>query len=125
MKQFNEVELKTILSIYRVGTPRPELVSETTRLMREEMVHIAQASPSKSRAVYLLLGMAILLSLNLFYMVTVGTILSFALPPAVMEYFRHALYAFICAGVSLMSCSLMVVYFKYIYRPLALAHKPV
>ena len=125
MKQFNEEELKALLSTYKVGTPRPELVLETKNLMRGEMVHIVQAAPAKSRAVYVLLGMALLLSLNLFYMVTVGTIMRFTLPPIVMEYFRHALYAFICAGVSLMACSLMVVYFKYIYRPLVLVHNHV
>ena len=117
MKQFDEKELHELLLCYEVSGPSNELVSGTKRLMLEEALHPALEPSWADRWVIMLAGLAVILTLCLFYVFTVGTILRFILPANMLELVYHSLYAFTAVGCSLLVCIIMVFYFKKTVSP--------
>jgi len=114
MKRFDENELRELLSYYEVSGPRPELVTRTKYMVRRELLRTAPETAGQEKWVFVLVGLAVAMSLCLFYMLTVGTILRFVLPSSFLEFLRHTLYAFTAAGGSLLACTLMMLVLKYI-----------
>ena len=113
MQQMSEKEIRELLGYYRVEDPSPELLRRTKLLMHEEMLRSAVPAEAKPAVpVQVLVGLGLLLTLNLFYIATVGTILSFTLPASMLVYLRHSLIALGTAGVSLLAGALLVVFFK-------------
>ena len=112
MKSFDDTELREMLLSYEVTNPSPELVARSKHLMREEILRLATEPSRLDKWVIMIVGLAFLMSLCLFYMLTVGTVLHFMLPPYLLEFLPHILYAFTAAGGSLIAGALMVLYFK-------------
>jgi len=112
MKPYDDTELRELLLCYDVSGPSPDLTARTTRLMREEALKTAVAPVRQEKWVFLLVGLAVAMSLCLFYMFTVGTILSIVLPPVLQDFLRHTIYALTAAGGSLLTCALMMLICK-------------
>ena len=112
MKNFNDKELREILLLYEVREPDSALVNSTKRLMRSEMARLSTAASYQAEWVLMLVGLAIAMSLCLFYMFTVGTILWFVLPANLVELLRHSMYAFTTAGGSFFAGVFIVFFFK-------------
>ena len=112
MQPISEKEIRELLGHYQVEDPSPELLRRTKLLMHEEMLRLAVPEAKPVVPVLVLAGLALLLTLNLFYIATVGTILSFTLPASMLVYLRHSLIALGAAGVSLLAGALLVVFFK-------------
>ncbi len=116
MEQSFDKELRDILCAYDVGEPGMDLLQRTRQSMHEEL--IIQTSPaamtaqSQTRWAFLLAGLAIAMSLCIFYMLTVGTILWFVLPADIFVYLRHAMYAFTAAGGSVLAGILIMMIIK-------------
>ncbi|MFC1650700.1 hypothetical protein ACFL2X_03950 [Candidatus Latescibacterota bacterium] len=112
MKQSYDNELRNILLAYEIREPGFDLINRTRRKMHEEMTLRTSAASSQTGWVLMLAGLAIAMSLCLFYMLTVGTILWFVLPASMLEYLRHSMYAFTAAGGSVLAGVLIVLFFK-------------
>ncbi|MBT4485655.1 MAG: hypothetical protein HOC71_18465, partial [Candidatus Latescibacteria bacterium] len=84
MNMFEEKELRDLLSCYEVNGPSRELVTSTRRFMREELLQPFCEPLKTGKWVFLLVVMTVAMSLCLFYMLTVGTILWFVLPSNLM-----------------------------------------
>ena len=112
MKNFNNKELREILLFYEVREPGSALVKRTKRLMHSEIAQISTAVSYQAEWVLMLVGLAIAMSLCLFYMFTVGTILWFVLPANLVALLRHSMYAFTAAGGSFLAGVFIVLFFK-------------
>ena len=112
MKPFNNNEFYELFSNYQVSGPSTELVVRTKSLMREELLQQTAKSAVPEKVVFMLAGLAVVLSLCLFYMFTVWTIIRFFLPSFFLGFPRHMVYAFTAASGSLFVCVLMVLFFK-------------
>ena len=112
MKPFDDRELRELLSCYEVNEPSSELLENTKRLMHEEMLHPATEPLIHEKWIFALVGLAVVLSLCLFYIFTIGTILRYVLPSYLLDFFRHTLYALTAAGGSILICALMMFFFK-------------
>ena len=114
-KPFDDRELREMLSCYEVSGPSSELVESTKRLMHKELLHPATEPLVQEKWIFMLVGFAVALSLCLFYIFTVGTILRYVLPSYLLDFLRHTLYALTAAGSSLLACALMMFFFKQLY----------
>ncbi|MEA2062769.1 MAG: hypothetical protein U9P14_03640 [Gemmatimonadota bacterium] len=113
MITLDDQDIREFLNPYQVEDPGPALLRRTKVAMHGELRLMAAApDPARAGQVLFLAGLAVLLCLNLFYVATVGTILSFTLPPTLMVFLRHSLLALVTAGASLLAGSVMVVFFK-------------
>lgn len=112
MKNFNNKELRELLLLYEVREPGSALVNSTKRLMHSEMALFSTVASHQAEWVLMLVGLAIAMSLCLFYMFTVGTILWFVLPGNLVVLLRHSMYAFTAAGGSFLAGVLIVFFFK-------------
>jgi len=112
MKNFNNKELREILLFYEVREPGSALVNSTKRLMHSEIAQISTVVSYQAEWVLMLVGLAIAMSLCLFYMFTVGTILWFVLPANLVALLRHSMYAFTAAGGSFLAGVFIVFFFK-------------
>ncbi|MFC1552476.1 hypothetical protein ACFL6P_07930 [Candidatus Latescibacterota bacterium] len=116
MEQSYDKELRDILCGYEIREPGFDLMKRTSQKMHEELT--AQTSPalapvqSQAGWVFMLAGLAIAMSLCLFYMLTVGTILWFVLPANMLDFLRHLMYAFTAAGGSVLAGVLIVLLLK-------------
>ena len=115
MNPFNDKEMRDFLRSWEVPEPSPALVNRSKNLMHEEMIRLSTAPSRQVVSVFMLVGLALLMSLSLFYMFTVGTILRFLLPPYLLIVVRYSLFAFIAAGGSMVVGTLMVIYFKHFH----------
>jgi hypothetical protein len=114
MQNLDEDKILEFLGHYQVEDPDPDLLRRTKCLMHEEMRRVAVADSRQTGPILVLAGLALALCLNLFYIATVGTILSFTLPASMLVYLRHSLVALGTVGFSLLAGSLMVVFFKVV-----------
>ena len=112
MKLENDKDLRTLLLMYEVQEPPIELVVETKRLMHEELEQLSTAPSLQAKWVVMLVGLAFVMALGLFYTFTVCTILSFTLPANIAEVLHYTLYAFTAAGGISVAGILMIFYFK-------------
>ena len=112
MKNNDYNDLRELLLLYEVSTPRTDLVIETKRLMREELIKLSAVHSWQTEWVVMLVGLALVMTMGLFYSFTVGTILSIALPSRLAELMPYSLFVFAAAGGSLIAGVLMLFYFK-------------
>ena len=112
MKPYDDTELRELLLCYNVSGPSPDLTARTTRLMHEEVLKTAVEPVKQEKWVFLLVGLTVAMSLCLFYMFTVGTILRIVFPPMLQDFLRHTMYALTAAGGSLLACALMMLICK-------------
>ena len=116
MEQSYDKELRGILCGYEIREPDFDLMKRTRQKMHAELTFqtTPALAPSQSQAgwVFMLAGLAIAMSLCIFYMLTVGTILWFVLPENMLEYLRHSMYAFTAAGGSILTGVLIMLFFK-------------
>ena len=115
IKLFDDEKLRELLLHYDVGEPNPELVAKTKCLMRTELLHYAAEPLKPENMVFMLVGLAVVMSLCLFYMFTVGTILGFVLPSYLLKFLEYSLYTLTAAGGSLLACALIILFFKQFY----------
>jgi hypothetical protein len=115
MDAFDERELRSFLSAWEVCEPGETLLERTKYLMRVELAQQARTAPVISHPWLLaIIGLALLLTINLFYMLTLGSILRLALPPMFTTYLSHSLVAFSAAEVCLIAGTILVFFFKYV-----------
>ena len=115
MKHNNDKELREFLLNYEVVEPSPELVTKTKILMYEEMVKLSAVPSRQAGWILMLVGISIMMSLCIFYMFTVGTILKFTLPSYMSEYLSYSLYAFTAGGGSFLAGLLMLFFLKQLH----------
>ena len=122
MKLLDESEIRSILQAYRVCDPPEALVMRTKHLMSEEMARQSVAPARQYGWAMVLIGMAIILSLNLFYILTVGTILRMALSPAFAGILKNMMVAFSLAEGCLLAGTIMLFYFKQLQNSFVRTH---
>ena len=122
MKLLDESELRSILQAYRVCDPPEALVSRTKHLMFEEMALQAAAPARQYGWAMALIGLALVLSLNLFYVLTVGTILGLVLSPQFAGILKNLTVAFSLAGGCFLAGTIMLFYFKQVQNSLVGTH---
>lgn len=116
MDSLDEKELRSLLSAWEVPAPGEALLERTRSLMRVEMAKQARTAPAIRQHPWFLavIGLALLLTVNLFYMLTMGSILRLTLPPVFATYLSHSLVAFSAAEFSLIVGMLMVFFLKHV-----------
>ena len=122
MKLFNESEFRSILQAYRVCDPPEALVRRTKHLMFEEMALHVSAPARQYGWAMALIGLALVLSLNLFYILTVGTILGMVLSPQFAGILKNLTVAFSMAEGCLLAGAIMLFYFKQLQNSFVRAH---
>ncbi len=115
MKHNNDKELLDFLLNYEVMEPSPKLVTKTKIFMYEEMVKLSTVPSRQAGWILMLVGVSIMMSLCIFYMFTVETILKFTLPSYLSEYFSYSLYAFTAIGGSFLAGLLMLFFLKQLH----------
>lgn len=118
MKLLDESQLRSILQAYRVCDPPEALVSRTKHRMREEMALQAAAPARQYGWAIALIGLALVLSLNLFYILTVGTILGMVLSHEFAGILKNLTVAFSMAEGCLLAGVIMLFYFKQVQNSL-------
>jgi len=114
---WNEEKMRALFRAYEVCEPGDLLVERTKRLMRAELA--CQTAPVPVRLhgwMGALLGIALLLALNLFYALTVGTLLRFTLPPEWMHILTRSMFICAAAGICMIAGTLLIVVFTQL-RP--------
>jgi hypothetical protein len=115
MNTFDEKEIQSFLSAWEVCEPSETLTERTMYLMREQLANQAMAAPAPLHPGFLaVIGLALLLTVNLFYMLTLGSILRLTLPPMFTTFLSHSLVAFSAAEICLIAGAIMVFFFKYV-----------
>lgn len=112
MEYYDEDEIRAFLLLYKVNTPREEIVNITKRLMREEMAETSPVLTWQGGWLYVLLSISLAMSMCIFYMLTVGTILTLTLPSYMLEFLRHSIFAFIAVGACFLTGLFMIFFFK-------------
>ena len=112
MKYYDEDEIRTFLLLYKVNRPGEELVNRTKRLMREEMAEASLSLTWQGGWLFVLLGISLIMSMCIFYMLTVGTILTLTLPSYMFEFLLHSIFAFTAVGACFLTGLFMVFFFK-------------
>ena len=112
MKNHELKDLSKLLMLYEVPEPSPELLFETKRLMREEFERLAEVPSWQNGWIIMLVGLAMVITMGLFYTFTIGTVLSFAFPSDFTLLLQYSLYAFAAVGGILIAGVSMVFYFK-------------
>jgi hypothetical protein len=115
MNTLDEHELRALLQCYEVDGPDPALVADVTHRMHQEILPVAREPLKQERGAFVLVGLAVAMSLCFFYMLTVGTILRFLVPTSLLDIVRHSLHAFTVAGGCLLVGGIMVFYIKQLY----------
>ncbi len=115
MKQYDDADIMSILSLYEVDGPDDRLVSRTKHLMIEELACAQAAAPVQVTWVFVVVGLALAMSLCLFYMLTVGTILRFVLPVGLLTYLKHSFYGLTAAGGSVLAFALLTLVMKFVW----------
>jgi len=109
MKQWDENELRALLSAYDVPEPCPDLVERTKRIMRVELAYMAAPAPARLAGWPMaLFGLAVFLTLGMFYALTVGSILKMFVSPEWAHILTRSLFLFPAIGIFLISGALMV-----------------
>ncbi len=117
MKNNDYNDLRELLMLYEVPGPRQDLVIETKRLMREELTQVSVAHSWQTEWIVMLVGLALVMTMGLFYSFTVGTILTITLPSHLTEFVQYSFYVFAAVSGSLLAGVLMVFYFKQMQLP--------
>ncbi len=104
--------IRDFLLLYTVRGPREELVRRTKRLMRDEMAKALADLSWQGGWLFVLLTISLVMSLCIFYMLTVGTILTFTLPPYMYYLLRQSIFAFTAVGGCFLAGLFMVFFFK-------------
>ncbi len=82
MERWDENELRALFGAYDVPEPCPALVERTKHLMRVELAYMAAPAPARLAGWPLaMIGLAVFLTLGMFYAMTVGTVLRMFAPP--------------------------------------------
>lgn len=117
MKNNDYNDLRELLMLYEVPGPRQDLVIETKRLMREELTQVSVVHSWQTEWVVMLVGLALVMTMGLFYSFTVGTILTITLPSQLTEFVQYSFYVFAAVCGSLLAGILMIFYFKQMQMP--------
>ena len=118
MNTFDENELRSLLITWKVSPPGAALLERTRQLMCAELA--VRARPMRAPAHPLLLaiiGLGLLLTVNLFYMLTLYSILRLALPLMFTTYLSYSLVVFSAAEVCIIVVAVMVFVFKNLHLP--------
>ena len=115
MNTLDEHELRGFLQCYEVDGPDPGLVADVTHRMHQEALYFAPEPLKQQKGIFVLVGLAVAMSLCFFYMLTVGTILRFLVPTSLLDLVRHSLHALTAAGGCLLVGGIMVFYVKQLY----------
>jgi hypothetical protein len=117
MEKMSEDRLRAFLRGYEVCEPPVFLVERTKRLMREEAALLAAPAPVRVQGwMGALFAVALLLAVNFFYALTVGTLLKFALPPEWSHILIRSMFVCAAAEICLIAGTLLIVVFTQ-FRP--------
>ncbi len=109
MERWDENELRMLFGAYEVPDPCPALVERTKQLMRVELAYMAAPAPVRLAGwPAALFGLAVFLTLGMFYALTVGTVLRLFAPPEWAHILTRSLFLFPAIGLFLLSGALMV-----------------
>lgn len=114
MRAFDEHELRELLLSWEIPEPGIELTSATVSLMHEEMLRPQLAPAPREKGFFMLAALSVAMSLCLFYILTIGTILHFVLPAYLLDILRHTLFALTAAGGSMLVCTLMMLLCRHL-----------
>lgn len=114
MEQFDDSDIREFLFFYDVPGPAPDLVERTKHLMYQELLQEETVPVIQDRGVFVVVALSIAMTLCMFYMLTVGTILRYVLPGDLAVFFRHTFYMLSASGGCILACSLMMLIFKHI-----------
>ena len=117
MKTFDDAEFRELLTCYAVPEPPDKLITQTKARVFEELAQPVTAPACREAWIFVLAGLAVVMSLCLFYMFTVGTILQFLVPAWMALYLKHSLLVFTAVGTSVIAGAVMTLVFKYFLRP--------
>lgn len=112
MDYFDNDDIREFLLLYKIDAPGETLVRRTKRLMREELALTPPDLTWQGGWLFVLLSISLIMSMCIFYMLTVGTILTFTLPTCMLDFLRHSLYAFTGVGACFLTGLFMVFFFK-------------
>jgi hypothetical protein len=108
----NDDDLRALLGTYEVPGPSTELVRRTTALMHAALIPAPAMATLPAVHVTAMVALALVMSLGLCYVLTVGTLLSFVLPAQYLLLVRHSFIAAGGAGGCIIAGTLMVLSFR-------------
>ena len=112
MDWISDEQLRALLGHYEVSGPSPALLALTRRRMRGEMLLVAQPVKGQSGMLLTLSALAILVTLNMFYVATVGTLLKLFLPRNLDVYLNQSMLGISVAAAAMLMGMVLVVFFK-------------
>ena len=112
MEHYDENELRAFLLLYKVNAPSPEIVNRAKNLMREEMAKTPPVLTWQAGWLSMLVSVSIIMSMCIFYILTIGTILSLTLPSYMYVLLRHSIFAFTAVGACFLIGLFMVFFFR-------------
>ena len=108
MRPLDDNDLRELMSSYTVAAPPESLVLQTKRRMHQELNQLSVRTAPAGSGVVLLAGLAIVMSLCLFYMLTVGALLRMVITPSAALLLTHSIIAFTAAAGSLCTGGFMM-----------------
>ena len=114
MMTFDESELKELFACYTVPEPPAALVARTKRHMYREMAAASAVPATRAHWILVLTGLTVVMTLCLFYTMTVGTILRFIVPADMVYYLKQSLVILTAAGTTFIAGMFMILALKYL-----------
>lgn len=116
---FDESELRELLKCYTVPEPPETLVRRTKQRMYREQAVLAAVPAAGGQWIFALTGLALMMTLCLFYMLMVETVLQFFVPASVVFYLQKSLMVLTAAGGTFIAGIFVLLAMKYVLTPRA------
>jgi hypothetical protein len=114
MKDFDQDELRELLDCFDAPEPPDLLVARTMESMRVELASRAVAPAPQGAWVFGLAGLSIAMSLCVFYVLTVGTVLQYFAPTWMAYYLQKSLLVFTAVGGVVVAGAFMTLVLKHV-----------
>jgi hypothetical protein len=116
MKTHDDNEIKELLACFSVKGANKELIDRTVQFMHEETVNLVVYPVKQGTWIMVLTGLAVIMSICLFYMLTVGTILIYIVPPYLVNFLRYSLFVFTAVCGFILVGAFVMFYLKHLYN---------
>ena len=114
MNEFNEDEIRMILSDYRLKHPGSSLIARTIELAHKEFVKAVSPEAEKERWIFGILVFSGIMTVCMFYVLTIGSILWFSAHGLLGNIIKQAILAMSAASGSMIAGAVIITAWKLI-----------
>ena len=114
MKEFYENEIRSILSNYRLRDPDDSLIAKTVELAQKELIKAWSPASEKERWIFGILLFTGIMTVCMFYVLTIGSILWFSVHGLLEIIVKQAILAMSVASGSMIAAAVIITAWKLI-----------